>query len=311
MAYAGEVPWHGLGVHVNDDMTPEEMCIAAGLDWEVELRQLFFAGIQDGEQWMLKAPRKFAVVRKSDNRCYGVASDNWHPLQNRDMLEFFDKYIKAGALTLETAGSLRNGQLVWGLAKLSNSFEVTPGDRVNGYVLISGSHAPGKANTVQTTPVRVVCNNTWTAAQSESTLNFSQSHLKEFDMDTARLAIEAAHENLAAAEARCKTLAALNLNVEDAMRKVIAPVMLPNLDISEVDFNDLENEPKSLRDLIDSINFGPGATPGNAWGAFNGVTNYTSHIAGRSQESRLYRAWVGDNATRVNKVEAGLLELAA
>ena len=36
MAYAGEVPWHGLGVPVSNDLTPAQMMKKAGLDWRVE-----------------------------------------------------------------------------------------------------------------------------------------------------------------------------------------------------------------------------------------------------------------------------------
>ena len=36
MAYAGEVPWHGLGVEVSNDLTPNQMMKKAGLDWTVE-----------------------------------------------------------------------------------------------------------------------------------------------------------------------------------------------------------------------------------------------------------------------------------
>ena len=35
MAYAGEVPWHGLGVPVSNDLTPAQMMQKAGLDWTV------------------------------------------------------------------------------------------------------------------------------------------------------------------------------------------------------------------------------------------------------------------------------------
>ena len=35
MAYAGEVPWHGLGVKVSNDLTPVQMMDKAGLDWAV------------------------------------------------------------------------------------------------------------------------------------------------------------------------------------------------------------------------------------------------------------------------------------
>ena len=36
MAYAGEVPWHGLGVPVSNDLTPVQMMEKAGLDWKVQ-----------------------------------------------------------------------------------------------------------------------------------------------------------------------------------------------------------------------------------------------------------------------------------
>ena len=36
MAYAGQVPWHGLGVPVSNDLSPTMMMEKAGLDWRVE-----------------------------------------------------------------------------------------------------------------------------------------------------------------------------------------------------------------------------------------------------------------------------------
>ena len=41
MAYAGDVPWHGLGAKVNDTMTPEEMLEAAQLNWTVSKRPAY------------------------------------------------------------------------------------------------------------------------------------------------------------------------------------------------------------------------------------------------------------------------------
>ena len=35
MAYAGEVPWHGLGTKVSDDLSPNQIMVKAGLDWQV------------------------------------------------------------------------------------------------------------------------------------------------------------------------------------------------------------------------------------------------------------------------------------
>ena len=36
MAYAGAVPWHGLGTPVSNDLSPTMMMEKAGLDWRVE-----------------------------------------------------------------------------------------------------------------------------------------------------------------------------------------------------------------------------------------------------------------------------------
>ena len=35
LAYAGQKPWHGLGVEVRNDLTPAQMMEKAGLDWTV------------------------------------------------------------------------------------------------------------------------------------------------------------------------------------------------------------------------------------------------------------------------------------
>ena len=46
MAYVGAKPWHGLGVELEEGVTPKEMMVAAGLDWEVEKVNMYF-GMMD------------------------------------------------------------------------------------------------------------------------------------------------------------------------------------------------------------------------------------------------------------------------
>ena len=43
MAYAGQVPWHGLGKKVSTDMTPDQMADEAGLNWTVTNRRDYTA----------------------------------------------------------------------------------------------------------------------------------------------------------------------------------------------------------------------------------------------------------------------------
>ena len=42
MAYAGAVPWHGLGKPVPADLSTNQMLDAAGLNWTVEKVPLYY-----------------------------------------------------------------------------------------------------------------------------------------------------------------------------------------------------------------------------------------------------------------------------
>ena len=60
MAYAGETPWHGLGVQVPADVTPQQMLEAAGLDWEVrKIKAYAKVGGKNVEAARKRAPDPF------------------------------------------------------------------------------------------------------------------------------------------------------------------------------------------------------------------------------------------------------------
>jgi len=222
-----------------------------------------------------------------------------------------DKYVRAGGATLETAGSLRDGKIVWGLARLNHSFNVTPGDRVEGYLLITSPHEVGKAITVRTTTVRVVCANTMAMAVSQGTVNYNQNHLSDFDVDRAREAVESAHEALQLAENRAKTLSNLKLSMEDAVKLVLVPNFAPEMaEMATEDMMDATKQPKRLQGIINSILTAPGAVQDNGWGVLNGVTHYADHVLGRENATRMFRSWIGDMGYAKLAVEKTLLELA-
>ena len=70
MAYAGEVPWHGLGVPVSDDLTPQQIQTKAGLDWSVEKRDIF-TKTNNGIE--VRIPGKKALTRDIDDKIFDVA----------------------------------------------------------------------------------------------------------------------------------------------------------------------------------------------------------------------------------------------
>lgn len=313
MAYANQVPWHGLGANVNPESSIEEMLEAAGLNWQLERKPLF-ADMGDDED-PLEIEGKAAWIRNTDRKVMAVAGKQWRPLQPADTLGFMRDYVEAGAATLETAGSLREGKIVWGLARLKHDFEVRPGDQVNGYLLITSPNEVGRAITVRTTTVRVVCANTMAMAE-RGAAQYRQNHLTDFDVAAAKEAVGRAHEQLAQAERNARTLDSLKLSSSDAVTKVLAPVFFP--EIAEDDellaaIQLPENQPKKLQQILASVEGAPGnkEIAGTGWAIMNGVTHWADHVYGHNAATRMMRSWNGDNANHKLEVERRLLELAA
>src|SRR6056300_1455706 len=177
MAYAGKVPWHGLGVPVSNDLTPAQMMEKAGLDWKVRELESFV----DFDGKRLPTGQK-SLIRETDGRILTNVGENWNPVQNEKAFEFFSEYVMAGDMEMHTAGSLKDGQMVWALAKVKDSFEILGGDRVDSYLLFSNPHQYGKSIDIRFTPIRVVCNNTLTfSLESKAERSVCVGHRVEFD----------------------------------------------------------------------------------------------------------------------------------
>ena len=102
MAYAGAVPWHGLGVAVSNDLAPRQMMEKAGLDWSVEKIPTY---ARVGDQEIPTGVE--ALVRSSDNKVLTQVGANWNPVQNEEAFDFFAEYCAAGDMEMHTAGSLK------------------------------------------------------------------------------------------------------------------------------------------------------------------------------------------------------------
>jgi phage/plasmid-like protein (TIGR03299 family) len=325
MAYANAVPWHGLGNRVDGNLTPDEMLVAAGLDWTVEQHPCF-ARIGDQNVDI----RQSALVRSTDKQILTITSPGWKPLQNRDALEFFREYTESGGATLETAGSLRNGRVVWALASVNKSFMLNGRDEVKGYILLTSPHEVGKAISVRATSVRVVCANTLAMAE-QGTEHYRQSHFREFDVAAAKRMVAFTQDGIKTMELEAQALQSLKLSKYDTVRLLAKffqpvetevperakdlPTAQPQLIENERRVKALIDDPallnQDMEQVLWAVRKAPGATPGNGWGVLNGVTYWSDHMAGRDRSARLYSSWMGVNNNRKQDVKKELLEMAA
>lgn len=329
MAYAGEVPWHGLGKEVPNDLTPLQMLKAAGLDWQVEkipayihLKQLEKIGEQaasltedaakDAEE-IEKFINRYGLVRTSDNKLLDVVTDAWSPLQNEEAFEFFKDFVMKGDMEMHTAGSLKGGQLVWALARVKESFFVgrKKQDEVQSNLLFTNPHQFGRAIDIRFTPVRVVCWNTICLALGKSGLEIDQkvvraSHRKPFDKEKVMETLGIAHEMLEEYKQAANFIASKRFTDESLNRYF--GELFPKAASSKAPEMPSRNHQMALL----TVNKQPGAEfeEGSWWQAFNAVTFMTDHVLGRATDTRLDSAWFGSNRSLKSKALNLAVELA-
>ena len=303
MAYAGEVPWHGLGVKVNDDLTVDEMIEAASLNWTVSKQPTFYR-IGDEEI----STGKFALIRDTDKKFLSNVSDGWEPCQNRDAFSIFEEFVERNELEMHTAGSLKDGQVTWGLAKMKDQFALFNDDVTEQYLLLVNPHVFGQGIHVRSTPIRVVCNNTLSfALGSASDVTSTQNHRAAFDAERMKEAIGLTRKKLQQYETMASFLASKRYNEEKF--KEYLNVVFPNFSKKEEKQKELSRNAKRAFEIVETQ---PGAEFGKGtwWQAFNSVTYLTDHELGRNADTRLQSAWLGINKDRKNMALEKAVEFA-
>ena len=300
MAYVGDVPWHGLGTKVDRELTPDQFQKVAGLDWTVEKQPLVTAtGIP--------IKNKEALIRSSDNSVLDVVGTGWNPVQNSEAFEFFHDYVMAGDMEMHTAGSLKDGQMVWALAKTKESFELFKGDQTDNYFLFTNPHQFGKSINIRMTPIRVVCNNTLTLSLSQDTDKMvTVNHRKAFDPDMVKEQMGIAKEKMEQYKSMAAFLGgkrATGDNVIQYFNEVFgAPAKAKEDGV-------LPFTSRNAKIAMENLNTQPGANfaQGSWWQAFNSVTYMTDHLQGREGDSRLQSAWYGRNRkVKLNALDKAL-----
>ena len=320
MAYAGEVPWHGLGVQVEDNLTPDEMLVAAGLDWTVSKRHMFThttPQYNESDPEFMPVDGFHVLVRDNDQKAFGPCGPDFIPTQNRDAFTFFKKFTDAGDMKMETAGSLKEGKQVWGLAKINDGFVLPGDDKVEGYMLVAVSHQWGKSNEIRFTPIRVVCNNTLSLAMSQEGQRgvFKMPHIRAFDeeiISSAELALGLASNKMGEYKEQAEFLTTKKYKKDDVVT-FIADLLQPNLLTEQIKLEHesdvrkiakrqtMVDEFKKTPSMVyEALEQQPGAdmlsSKGTWWGAYNAVTFVVDHKWGYDRDSAVHNAWFGSRS---------------
>ena len=296
MAYAGEVPWHKLGVPVSNDLTPVQMMDKAGLNWKVREVESFIEF--DGKRI---ATGQKSLVRETDGKILTNVGADWNPVQNETAFEFFNDFVMNGEMEMHTAGSLKGGQMVWALAKVGESFELFGDDKIDSYLLFSNPHQYGKSIDVRFTPIRVVCNNTLTFSLSSKKDNSVKvGHRTQFDPESVKESLGVAKSQLNTYKDMAEFLGSKRFTTDSLIEYY--NTVFPRTADKRVQGKALSVETLSRNAKLayDALEQQPGSkyAEGSWWQAFNSVTYITDHVQGRNADNRLYSSWYGPNQSR-------------
>lgn len=285
MAYVGATPWHGFGQLLTPGADLATWIANAGFDWEA----LIVPAQYEHNGVLLTAPNAFHMVRSDTGASLSVMSNRYKPAQPADIMAWMRDFVLVDPrFTLETAGVLKGGNVIWALARFTENMQVNGEDHAC-YAFITTSFDGSLATTVQTTVIRVVCNNTATAALYDKRAQIKVPHYHDFGSSkvqadaSARLAAVA--QGFTQYKAVGEALAHINMSVEDTVN------LFKRLTVGEVEkpstkaLNQLDALVQAYRDTLRE------GTPANTgWAAFNAVTRYVDH-------SRTVRDTQGDGAS--------------
>lgn len=168
-----EPSWHGQETLI--DEYPRDWDHArelAGLTWEPTTAPVFVAGPHSGIG-NVQVNGFHAITRDDTGELLSVASDSYSLISHSDMGQIIEAIVETDTkIKFETAGSVRDGRQVWALVRLDEPYQV-PGDSSPTYPFLAllNAHDGSAACSATITDIRVVCWNTWSAADSQGESN--------------------------------------------------------------------------------------------------------------------------------------------
>lgn len=188
-----EPAWHGLGTVFDTEVTTSEMLLLAHLNnWNVRLVEAALSGRSHKTYFEVVRTNPFDGMTDT----LGMVGERYNVYQNEELFAFGDNILDGGRW--ETAGSIKNGTVVFGSLALDREIVLDPNganDVVKTYLLVHTSHDGSLAIQASVTPVRVVCQNTFTMAVGARGKGAKQS-FRIRHTSTAQGKVQAAREAL-------------------------------------------------------------------------------------------------------------------
>ena len=268
-----QTAWHKLGVIMPDKFLTSEQCIEyARLGYRVEKTPAYM--VVNGSNIII--PDTYATYRTDNNCPFGTVGKKYTIVQNCEAFGFFDAIVGEGAAIYETAGVLGKGERIFLTAKLPIYCKIDgTNDVTEMFIVLSMSHDGSGSIKAMITPIRVVCQNTLNAAIMGAVNTVNIRHTS-----SAQMRLEQAHKVLGISN----TYVTEFNDILNSMAKVKVTDNFANDLINKLfptAKDEVTTRAQNIRtDVLTAYHSGIGQSGivGTAYGLYNGVTNYLSHV---------------------------------
>ena len=193
-----QMPWHREGTILDDyPGTWADARILAGLGWDPVTADVYaVTGINpDGTEHYEPVQGWKTISRSDTGAVLSINKDTYTVIDHAEMGEIVEAVLAQPNVKWETAGVLDGGRSVWCLALLDEPITL-PGDAspTLPYLAITNRHDGTAACALRATAVRIVCANTFRAAELEgertgATFSFIHKASWRNRIDEARQAV--------------------------------------------------------------------------------------------------------------------------
>ena len=280
--------WHGLGQSIEAGDSIDVITAKAGLNWSANRAPVIY-NTTDGRT--MSFDNQSVLYRSDTGAALGVVSENRYNVhQPREIMGFFSDFLSDNGLSIETAGAVRGGRIVWCMAKLGPDYGfLMPGnDKVDSYIRLQTSFDGSRATDLVATTVRQVCANTMRMADADANARgYKNKHSTEFDRSGLARAFGLVGEQHRMTSEQWHAMARIKV-ADKAALDFFAELL--DIEVSEIGKVDGQGRKlvstkseNNLRALVTAYRKAPGAqlasADGTAYGLLNAVTYYVDHSA--------------------------------
>jgi phage/plasmid-like protein (TIGR03299 family) len=296
-----QVPWHQEG-NVPDDYPGNwaEARKLSGMDWDAITTEVYaLADLNADGSPRYEPIEGWKCIARSDNGAVlSLNRDTYTVISHGEMGEIVEAVLAQPNVKWETAGVLDGGRAVWCLALLDEPVELPDDDSPTmPYLAITNRHDGTGSCALRATAVRIVCANTFRAAELEgertgATFSFIHKASWRNRIEEARQAVTGARTEMRRYTELAQQL--LGMPVTPRQRELFVTEFIPmppqGLVTDRVARN-VEEARSALRLIFESKTTAQVA--GTAYGLVQAAGEYLDHVrTARSWETRLNRTLI-------------------